>query len=86
MIRTTVKMPVWLHKKLRLKATKTEKTFSEVVLEAFLNQNSLKELDEIEKQVEKDLAFFDKIAKSGPQFDGAEVIRKQRDMRTKKYV
>ena len=85
MIRTTVTMPVWLHKKLKLKATKNEKTFSEVMLEAFLNEGGLRSLDKMEKQVERDLAFFDKIAKSGPQFNAAEEIRKQRDLRTKKY-
>jgi len=73
-------MPVWLHKKLRLKATKMEKTFSEVVLEAFLNQNNLKELDEIEKQVEEDLKFFAKVRSSGPQIDAVEAIKKERSL------
>ena len=51
-----------------------------MVLEAFLNQNNLKELDEIERQVEEDLKFFAKVRSRGPQIDAIEAIRKERNL------
>ncbi|MBU3935077.1 hypothetical protein KJ909_00195 [Patescibacteria group bacterium] len=78
MIRTTVTMPAWLHKKLKLKATKQNKSVSRLILESRIENFKLKS-DKINWK------FFDKVAKSGPQFDTAEVVRKERDGRTKKY-
>jgi len=73
-------MPVWLHEKLKLMAIKKQKTFSEVVLEAFLNERWARSLDKMERQVEEDLKFFAKVRSSGPQIDAAEIIRKERDL------
>jgi len=71
-------MPVWLHKKLKLKAIKQKKSISRLILESRIENFKLKS-DKI------DWKFFDKVAKSGPQFDAAEIIRKERIRRTKKY-
>ena len=72
-IRSTVNLPVDLHRKLKLEALNRRVTFSEVVLDRLIGKEGQKE------NVDNVLLFFRKIRRSDTSFDGVEAIRKNRD-------
>ncbi|KKS93778.1 MAG: hypothetical protein UW68_C0016G0017 [Candidatus Collierbacteria bacterium GW2011_GWB1_44_6] len=72
-IRSTVNLPLDLHKKLKMEAINRQVTFSEVVVSRLIGKSGQTE------SLGSVLSFFKKIRQSGPSFDGAEAIRRNRD-------
>jgi len=72
-IRTTIEIPVWLHRKFKMEAARRNKTISQIILADCVEEDSV------------GWEVFDEVAESGPQFDAARVVRNQRDLQAKKY-
>lgn len=71
MVRTTIKLPVRLHRQLRLAALGRGVSISDLIVEK-VNPKRTKSVEEV-------LQLFDRIRKNGPQFSAAEVVREERD-------
>lgn len=72
-IRSTVNLPLDLHKKLKMEAINKRITFSEVILDKLMGTEQKR------KNIKGALSFFKKLRLSGPYFDGVEAIRRNRD-------
>lgn len=72
-IRSTVSLPLDLHKKLKMEALNKQMTFSEVILD------KLRGTEQKRENIKGAMAFFKKLRLNGPSFDGVEAIRKNRD-------
>lgn len=73
-IRSTVSLPLDLHRKLKLEALNRRVSFSDVILDKLMDRDKKKE------SIKSAMSFFKKIRQSGPSFDGVETIRKNRDL------
>ena len=73
-IRSTVSLPLDLHKRLKIEALNKQITFSEVILDKLMDRGEKKE------NIESALSFFKKLRQSAPFFDGVEAIRRNRDL------
>lgn len=78
MIRTTISLPVSAHHQLKLEALQRDTTMSDVILQKMgLGQ---------ETTVEDDLAFFEKIRKSGRQINAVKALREVREDRMRQLA
>ena len=73
-IRSTVNLPVDIHKKLKIEALNRSMTFSAVILD------KLRGTEQKKDKLKSALLFFKKLRQSGPSFDGVEAIRRNRDL------
>ena len=73
-IRSTVNLPVDIHKKLKIEALNRSMTFSAVILD------KLRGTEQKKDNIKSALLFFKKLRQNGPSFDGVEAIRKNRDL------
>ncbi len=74
-IRTTVTLPEDVYDMIRIKAAQEQKTFGEIIID-FVKQ---KNVDSIQKRVEQDFAFFQKLARKSPKIDMVKALREDRD-------
>lgn len=72
-IRSTVNLPLDLHKKLKMEALNRQMTFSDVILD------KMRGTEQKRDSIKSALSFFKKLRQSGPSFDGIEAIRRNRD-------
>lgn len=72
-IRSTVNLPLDLHKKLKMEALNRQMTFSDVILD------KMRGTEQKRDGIKSALSFFKKLRQSGPSFDGVEAIRRNRD-------
>jgi len=80
MIRTTITLPDQLHEELRIQAFKTKSSLSDVVVKKLWGEKAIKkEKKSLDKQIEREIAFFRKIQRMKPQFDAAKAVREERD-------
>lgn len=75
-IRSTVSLPIDLHRKLKMEALNKQIAFSEVILDKLRGTEQKKE------SIKSALSFFKKLRQSWPSFDGVEAIRRNRDSDT----
>lgn len=77
-IRTTVNFPVHRHRQLKLEAVQRGTTMSDVVLQKMGWRQ--------ETTVDDDLAFFEKLRKSGRQINAVKAIRETREERARQLA
>jgi len=85
MVRTTVSLPYWLHKRLKLQAVDVGMSFSDVVVEEIEKAKVLEKLEDgendyLKKLSKLDLSWFDKEAE-----EDYKKVRKELDERLKRY-
>ena len=80
MMRTTVTLPIELHRKLRLEAIKAKKSFSGVVVDKIQSgKRTTLSKKNIANMIKRDFALFDEVANSGLEIDLVKALREERD-------
>lgn len=74
-VRATITFPYDLHEELRREAFQKRTSLSRVLIEKI---KPVKKLS-VKEQLKRDFALFDKVAKSGIEFDAVAAVRKERD-------
>ena len=85
MIRTTVSLPEELHEEIRLLAFKNRISFSDAIVSKIIEKKTpVKSKKALNREIERTIKFFRKIAKEGAQIDAVKAVREEREERTKK--
>ena len=80
MIRTTVSLPDELHEEIRLLAFKNRISFSKAMLSKISGEKAIKKSKKsLDKDIERTIKFFRKIAKTGAQINAVQAVREERD-------
>lgn len=83
MLRTTVGIADQTHEYLMLRAIREKRTIGQIIDELALVSHPKLSVDEQDKQIENDLAFFRlagrKIKKKVKLWDGTKIVREERD-------
>lgn len=85
MIRTTVSLPEELHEEIRLLAFKNRISFSDAMLSKINGKKNYKKSQKsLDKDIERTIKFFRKIANTGTKIDAEKAVREEREERTDK--
>lgn len=79
MIRTTIPLPVDVHQEWRMEALLKKVTLGELILEKAGVKKKKNSRMNIDRQIEKDFAYFDKIGRSGLEIDAVAAVREDRN-------
>ncbi len=79
MIRTTIPLPVDVHQEWRMEALLKKMTLGELILEKTGVKKRRSQKMDVNRQIEKDFAFFDKVGRSGLAIDAVAAVREDRN-------
>lgn len=78
-IRTTISLPLDLHKALRMRAIIEKKSLGELIEEKFRGKKKKAGKLNIDEQIKKDLELFSSAAKYSVEYDAVRAVREERD-------